>query len=146
MIETKKKKIDGVTYKVMQMDAIRGLMVETKLIKLLGPSIGKTLISGQGSKDKKAMLDKAIGFLVENFDDKEVANFVIGLFDKGVFHIDKDGDDSVVDFKSHFTGKPLSVWKVAFFILKVNFGDILGKLVKGSKHLQKIASEFQNES
>ena len=137
MIETEKKEIDGVVYKVQQMDAIRGLVVEAKLIKLLGPAIGKTLITGKA--DKKALKDQAIGHLIENFDDKFVVDFVISLFDKGVFFVDKDGEDCMVIFKTHFTGKPMTVWKVLWFILTVNFGGLMGKLEGGLNHLKKNA-------
>lgn len=144
MIETEKKKIDGIVYKVQQMDAIRGLIVEAKLIKLLGPAIGKTLISGKA--DKSELKDKAIGHLVENFDDSAVVDFVISLFDKGVYFVDKEDDDSMVIFKTHFTGKPMTVWKVVWFILSVNFGGLMGKLEGGLSHLKKTVSDSLKES
>ncbi|RKZ95963.1 MAG: hypothetical protein DRQ46_07760 [Gammaproteobacteria bacterium] len=144
MIETENKKIDDVQYKVSQMDAIRGLTVQTKLIKLLGPALGKTLLSGKDDQD--TLKDKAFGHLVSNFDDKEISSLIIGLFDKGVYFIDQDGDDAQVDFKRHFTGNPGAVWKVTFFILEVNFGDLLGKLTGGLSHLKKTVSDSLKET
>lgn len=143
-IEQKKKTIDGTTYKVDQMNAIRGLQVQTKLIKLLGPSVGKVLAGGK--VERKAILDTAVGYLIGNFDDNEVTNFVVSLFDKGVYFVEKDGEDYIVDFNLHFTGKPLTIWKVVSFILEANFGDLLGKITGGSPLLQKIVSGSEKES
>jgi len=142
-IETEQKTIDGITYRVMQMDAIRGLKVQTKLIKLLGPALGKTLLSG-GEMKVAALKDKVAGHLIENFDDEEVSKFVIGLFDKGVFFV-KGDEEYLVDFKKDFTGKPFAVWKVVWFILETNFGDLLGKLMKGSSHLLKTVLKSPKE-
>ena len=143
MIENKKKEIDGTIYKVAQMDAIRGLKAQTKLIKILGPAVGKAAISGGIEGDIK---EKILSHLMDNFDDNEVSDFILGLFDKGVFFTTDSGEDEMVIFKDHFTGEPAKIWKVAFFILSVNFGSLMGKLTGGFSLLKNQQSGSQKEN
>lgn len=116
-MEQKKKVINKTTYLVTQMDSVKALKVQTKLIKILGAGVF-SLVGKKGNvKEKVATLIPA---LMENFDDEFVTDFIISLFDKGVFTEEK-GNPKVVEFESHFVGKPMEMWKVAAFILEANF-------------------------
>ena len=106
------------------MDAMRALKVQTKLIKLLGKGAFPLMDTSKPIKEKLAVL---IPKLMENFDDNLVNELVLSLFEKGVFI--QDGEvPKVVDFSTHFTGKPFEMWKVVGFILEVNFN--LGEFKK----------------
>jgi len=121
-MEQKSKSIGTTTYLVTQMDAVRALKVQTKLIKLLGPGALPLMDTAQPIKEK---LKALIPALMENFDDDLVNGLVLSLFDKGVF-IQVGDVPKVVDFSTHFAGKPFEMWKVVAFILEVNFN--LGEL------------------
>lgn len=123
-MEQKSKSIGTTTYLVTEMDAISALKVQTKLIKLLGKGALPLLDTDKPIKEKLAAL---IPKLVENFDDGLVNDLVLSLFEKGVFMQD-GGVPKVVDFSTHFAGKPFEMWKVVGFIMEVNFN--LGEFKK----------------
>ncbi|MCP3685808.1 MAG: hypothetical protein GY861_24430 [bacterium] len=141
MREQKTKTIGTTTYAVTQMDAVRGLKTQAKLVKILGTSIlevlGKDFTKLQ---DMSGMIEK----LMNNFDDTEVVNFVLSLFENGVF-IKEDGKaDVVLDFSDHFAGKLTDMWKLAAFILEVNFN--LGKFTQLASSTTKEVEEETKES
>jgi hypothetical protein len=116
-MEQKSKSIGTTEYLVTQMDAIRALKVQTKLIKILGSGVLALVGEKETAKEKIAAL---IPQLMENFDDEAVNELILSLFKKGVFI--KDGDiPKVVDFATHFAGKPMEMWQVVGFILEANF-------------------------
>ena len=106
------------------MDAVRALKVQTKLIKLLGPG---ALPLMDASKPIKEKLKTLIPALMENFDDELVNDLVLSLFDNGIL-TQENGVPKVVDFSTHFAGKPFEMWKVVGFIMEVNFnmGELSG--------------------
>jgi len=123
-MEQKSKSIGTTTYLVTQMDAVRALKVQTKLIKLLGPGALPLMDTSQPIKEK---LKALIPALMENFDSDLVNDLVLSLFDKGIF-IQVGDVPKVVDFSTHFAGKPFEMWKVVAFIMEVNFnmGELSG--------------------
>lgn len=123
-MEQKSKLIGTTTYLVTQMDAMRALKVQTKLIKLLGKGALPLMDMDKPIKEKLAAL---IPKLMENFDDGLVNDLILSLFEKGVFI--QDGEvPKIVDFSTHFAGKPLEMWKVVGFIMEANFN--LGEFIK----------------
>lgn len=134
--EQKEKEIDGQIYQVTQTNAFKALKMQTKLIKILGPGLF-SFVGSQGLTGVMSLLDetnndksaasKLLPILIENFDDEEANTLITLLFEKGVFL--KDGDASVpLDFEEHFIGKPLTLWKVAWFVVETNFA--MGELLK----------------
>lgn len=129
MIEQKKKKINGVTYLVTQMDGIRALRTVTALIKILGPAVASILTGTSLDLDviKSTFLQK-LPDILSNFDDKRINNFILYLFEHGVLKEGKNNFPEKVDFELDFGGKINDMWKVALFILEVNF--FAGKPIK----------------
>lgn len=123
-MEQKRKSIGTTTYLVTQMDAVRALTVQAKLVKILGAGVFSAIESfadGDLSKEKlNSLLSTILPKIVENFDDELAVNFVLSLFETGIF-IDVNGVPKVVDFATHFIGKPAEMWKVVAFILETNF-------------------------
>jgi len=147
MIEQKKKAIGDHIYLVTQMVAFDALKVQTMLIKILGSGIVPIIDKIQKLQEKKdtgavtkEFLSIIIPALANNFDDKAVNDLVAFLFRKNVF-IEKNGHPEIVDFDTHFVGKPLDIWKVAGFILETNFamGESIGSnsLTTGKEHQSK---------
>ena len=133
-MEQKTKAIGTITYKVTQLDAVASLKIQAKLIKILGAgglSIIATALTKGMDKDimKGAIISDVVPALLERFDDKEVVELVLSLFDRNVFY-EKDGIDRKVEFSTHFSGKALEMWKVAGFILEANFN--LGEYIKSN--------------
>ena len=128
-LKKKSKEIDGITYHVETMDGIRALKTQARLVKILGSGIaGLKTIDIQKIFNKKGVDVKAIVKLLEplldKFDDNEVVEFMLSLFEKGVTYEAKADGETVehkVIFEAHFNGKINSAWKVAAFILMTNF-------------------------
>ncbi len=132
MIEQKRKEIDGTVYLVTQMNGIKALKIQTKLVSILGMSVVDILTKpGLGNVtdvSQKVILDN-IGLLVENFDDEKVNSLVLSLFESGVFieTTVKEGEKvgqkipTPLNFETHFAGSPMEMWKVVGFILEANF-------------------------
>ena len=120
------KVINGTTYKVTTMDAISALSVQSNLVKILGSAFGEL---SDGSN--KYSIKNAIKKLTENIDDEKVVSLILKLFERNVFYVknvDNNKIDVAIDFDTYFSGKITEMWQVTFFILEVNFGDVLGKL------------------
>jgi hypothetical protein len=130
-MEQKKKSIGTTVYLVTQMDAISALKIQTKLMKLLGPGTeGLKGIKVEKTSDLIKALPEILPAMMKDFNDELVNEIILALFDKGVF-IEKavpgtDPIPEVIDFSTHFTGKLAEMWKVAAFIMEVNFS--LGEL------------------
>jgi hypothetical protein len=132
-IEQKSREIDGVTYYVTQMDGIRALDIQLRLLKILGPALPKILglksfnisdIKNTLEKITPDMLIEVLQPLIDNFDDQLVKSFVLSLFSKGVF-LDKPTIEGKMikqplDILNDFRSKPFTIWNVARFILEVN--------------------------
>ena len=118
-MEQKEKSIGTQPYLVTQMDAIRALKVQTKIIKLLGP--GATSLVGADKESIKSKIAELIPALMTNFDDNLVNDLVLMLFEKGVMIRDKEGNARTIDFSTHFAGKAMEMWQVVGFILEANF-------------------------
>ena len=122
MLEQKKKVIGTTKYLVTQMGGERALTAQTKLIKILGPGAASVLAGGGfDTQALKKTLLLELPNILSNFDDKLVNGFVLSLFAHGVFKEDKNGNPEIVDFDLEFGGKINEMWKVALFILEVNF-------------------------
>lgn len=140
-MEQLSKSIGTSEYLVTQMDAISALKVQTKLIKILGSGI--TALVGNDKLSTKDKIQKLIPKLMENFDDETINELVLFLFKKNVFI--KEGDiPRVVEFATHFTGKPMEMWQVVGFILEANFaGEAsgLGSLITKATNLTQETPE-----
>jgi len=125
-MEMQTKEIDGTLYAVKPFNAIKGIGIQTKLIKVLGGSLGTIQNGG---------IEKALEILSNNIDDGDVEKLIISLFDTGIFTVVKaEGEPikKIVDLDTHFIGEYARMWKVVLFILEVNFGDIVKKLTSNS--------------
>ena len=131
----KKKEIDGTLYAVTMLDAISALKIQTMLIKILGAGLPAILTESQKSKNTNGLTEKVLSAvipaLMQGFDDETTNKLVLKLFERNVFIV-KSGALTILDFEDHFIGKPLTMWKVAAFILEVNFN--LGELKGSSLH------------
>lgn len=114
------KTIGDESYLVIEMDGIRALKAQAKLIKILGTGVISLIGKDTTTLDSNT-ISNVVSSLMSNFDDNLVVEFVLSLFEKGVW-TEKDGKPHTkVDFSTHFTGKINMMWKVVMFILEVNF-------------------------
>lgn len=139
MIETKEKEINGSRYTVTQLPARRALKLQYKLLKVFGaglaliftPSVGKeadgkTSLSINFNGDD---VSKSLMLMMSNLDDNSFEALVLELL-QGVR---KDGVEltaPVIDFE--FAGDSVTIFKVIWFVLEVNFSDFFGERGSGT--------------
>jgi len=131
MLEQKNRVIGNTKYLVTQMTGIEALKAQTKLVKILGPAVASIVTGGKlDMKLIKEKLFEELPNILSKFDDSFVSEFVLSLFAHGVFKADKNGHPEKIDFDMEFAGNINEMWKVALFILEVNF--FAGKSIMSS--------------
>lgn len=125
MIETHEKEINGATYSVTQMPAMRAIRMQARLLKLLGPSCAELFVAyQQDEKKQEDQADKhiphAITLLVNQLDEKTFESLVIDLL-QGVRKDGMELKKEIIDLE--FAGNLNTLFLLIKFILEVNFSD-----------------------
>lgn len=117
--------IDGVDYKITQFLATKGLGIEVKLMKLLGPSFMELQKASQDENAQEAVLTAAISALIEQFDKVDVVSLVKELL-SGVTK-----GTATINFDQEFAGRYGVIFDLVKEVLKFNFADVFSKLGLG---------------
>lgn len=117
--------IDGTDYKITQFLATKGLGIEVKLMKLLGPSFMELQKASQDENAQEAVLTAAIGALIEQFDKVDVVSLVKELL-SGVTK-----GTQTLNFDQEFAGRYGVIFDLVKEVLKFNFSDVFSKLGLG---------------
>lgn len=128
MIESKEKMIGDSKYMVTQMTALRGVRMQARLLKLLGPSFAAMITSDQANPD--ACLPMAVSLLADKLDEKSFENLVVDLM-QGVR---KNGVELTrSDLDMEFAGNLNELFLVIQFVLECNFSDFFqeGGIIAG---------------
>jgi len=118
--------IDGVDYKITQFLATKGLGIEVKLMKLLGPSFMELQKASQDENAQEAVLTAAITTLIEQFDKVDVVSLIKELLSsvtKGT---------ATINFDQEFAGRYGAIFDLVKEVLKFNFADVFSKLGLGN--------------
>lgn len=117
--------IDGVDYKITQFLATKGLGIEVKLMKLLGPSFMELQKASQDENAQEAVLSAAITVLIEQFDKVDVVALIKELL-SGVTK-----GTATINFDQEFAGRYGAIFDLVKEVLKFNFADVFSKLGLG---------------
>jgi hypothetical protein len=118
--------IDGVDYKITQFLATKGLGIEVKLMKLLGPSFMELQKASQDENAQEAVLTAAISTLIEQFDKVDVVSLIKELL-SGVTK-----GTATINFDQEFAGRYGAIFDLVKEVLKFNFADVFSKLGLGN--------------
>jgi hypothetical protein len=124
MIQSKEKGIDGATYVVTQFPARRALALQTRLLKLLGPSLATALGGVHEGRIDAAVLSISLQQLGEKLDESATVDLVMQLL-SGTRKDGKEITEGVFDLE--FAGRMDTLYKVLGFVLEVNFGGFFEK-------------------
>jgi hypothetical protein len=143
-IEYREKRIGECTYRVTQFGAKQGRGLLTRIVKLLGPSLGALLSSlAQGKhQEVEAALAAGIGQgfyeLAERLTEAEVGS-VLDDFAKQTVLVLGDREPRLSDmFDQHFAGRYDEMLGWAAFCLEVNFGSFFAGSSSGAGLLARI--------
>lgn len=117
--------IDGIDYKITQFLATKGLGIEVKLMKLLGPSFMELQKASQDENAQEAVLSAAITVLIEQFDKVDVVALIKELL-SGVTK-----GTATINFDQEFAGRYGAIFDLVKEVLKFNFADVFSKLGLG---------------
>jgi hypothetical protein len=117
--------IDGIDYKITQFLTTKGLGIEVKLMKLLGPSFMELQKVAQDENAQEAVLSAAITVLIEQFDKVDVVALIKELL-SGVTK-----GTATINFDQEFAGRYGAIFDLVKEVLKFNFADVFSKLGLG---------------
>lgn len=136
------KTIDGNEYIFYQMPINNGLEVLFELLKIIAEPVG--VIGGSSEKldvtnllnieIKSDSLGTALKALASNMDSKNTIELINKLF-KYVKH---QGQALSEILDPHFTGRYLSLFKVLFAVLEVQFGNFFGDIPAIKEKIQAV--------
>jgi len=150
MIETKEKEIDGATYAVTQMTARKALRMKAKLMRIFGPSLAQLFLPSNdkamdGMAFSKGEAVKSLQALAMQLDDdtfeKLIMEVLVGVRKNGM-----ELNEQIIDLE--FAGDLLSLFKVVWFVLEVNYASFFGEsgigiLFQEAKPLKKASMKAE---
>jgi len=140
------KEIDGEVYSFFMLRPRKSLSLLSKIVKLLGPSIGKafsTEVKVKDIMDANINIGDSVIAFSNQFDDDRVQN-IIDILLSQVHHKGKGelSNDAVYD--ELFSGKIKHLFKVVLKAMEVQYADFfgdedfLGTIIRKSKDQIKI--------
>lgn len=136
------KKINGETYKVEPMLAEDAIILQARLMRVVGPAMSKLPAIIASRKDGATEEDKAKGEaeavaaitgIFANCDPKEIGSLIKDVVETAMI-LRPSKSYEQVDMNGDFTGKLGNVIPVVFFVLKEQFGDFFsGALASGTR-------------
>ena len=117
--------LGGVDYKITPFVATKGLVIEVKLVKLLGPAFMELQKAAQGDGSEDAVLGEAINVLIGQMDKVDVVSLIKEL----VSNVSKG--TMAINFDQEFAQRYGVLFDLIKEVLKVNFSDVFSKLGLG---------------
>jgi hypothetical protein len=122
MLETRTKDLDGHTYEVTQLPAMRGMKLLTRIGRAIGPALAK-LATSDGTLDT-GNAGAAMEALFSNLTEGELEHFIREMLLQGGA-LKQDGRPLSLAgaFDLEMAGKPMTILKLLVFAFEANYGD-----------------------
>ena len=123
MINSADKEIDGARYECNSLPARRGMRVWTKLLRLVGPSVGIVTDGASSLTEmlkggfKDGVISKAVDALVMRIDEDAVQALVLEMLD-GMIRYGKDEAGKDMQY-------PVSDPKIFDLVYSANYGELV---------------------
>lgn len=119
MIETSTKSIDGIEFAVTQFPARRGMQMQARLAKILGPIVGGLAGALEGAEANENIGKALAGLAALNAD--EFATLALDLLASTRME-GREITSGVFDME--FAGKYDTLYKALAYVVQVNFGSL----------------------
>jgi hypothetical protein len=128
---------DGALFRMEPMLATQAIILQARLIKLLGSAVDNlpTIMAGYGKnatdEAKEASNAAAISAIVSIFskaEPKEVADIIATLCSSGSIKPKGESGYDRVDFDAHFSDRQKDIYPIVAFVLRETFGDFFSGL------------------
>lgn len=125
------KKINGRTFKVQPMLATKALVMQARIIKLIGPGVGnfKAIMGslGSGSSEEQkgegaALAIRAIADIFAAGDPEQMVALMKDIMHEGMI-LRPSGEYYHIDLDADFVGYEGDIYTVLFFILSEQFAS-----------------------
>lgn len=143
MKEAKEAVIEGVTYKVMPLLTSEGLIILTRLTKLMAPAAAAGLGGETDAEgvDEELNIGRAVAALAASLEEAQTLDTIKRLVsEQRVQHTNPEGNMVPLRFDHHFSGDYKALFQVVKLSLEVNFGDFFG--VVGGLFKEALATEL----
>lgn len=145
------REIDGITFTVTQMPAMKAVTLLTFIGKRLGPALARAVSSAQQAlganmtQEDVVVVAEGVGGLLNALEESDAERLLRDMvFDKTVMQFDGKGAHVKRDtFDALFQGKVGTVYKLIAFAFEVNYADFLDALrtkVRASVLMKKASS------
>ena len=116
--------IGDTEYIINRMSATKALILQPKVLKLVGRSLAELLASGSNQSDQidAETLGRIMDILIEDMDKVDFGSLAKELT-SSVFK-----GSSSIDFDNEFTGNLVSLYKLLFEVVKFNYLDVFTNL------------------
>jgi hypothetical protein len=129
MLKTREKIIDGNTFAVTQLPAMRALRLFSRIGRSLGPALGQlAAAAGKGAGSMKldefdmSTVGEAIAVLFDRLTPDELETLTKELLESARI----DGRELMREFDIAMQGRVGTVFKLLMFSFEVNYGDFFG--------------------
>lgn len=149
-----KKLSDGAVFRVEPMLATQAIILQARLLKLVGTAVDRipVIMAGYGKAKKtddkplsaadltavqasNAAAISAIADIFAKAQPEEVADIIATLCSSGTIKVKGSNSYDPVDFDAHFTDRQKDVFPVVLFVLRETFGDFFtGLRVNGDQN------------
>lgn len=125
------KKINGRTFKTSPMLATRALVLQARILKLIGPAVDNFGLIMAGFGDKKSEAKKAestaagvqaIAAIFAKGDPEEMVKLIAEILSNGMI-LRPSGTYDPIDLDGDFTDNQGDIFPVLFFVLGEQFGS-----------------------
>jgi len=122
------QKIDDVTIRCEKLPAREAQRLLLRLGKMLGPALESVayLQSVSGDEDVERVTAAILGDVLAKADVDQADALLTQLIEAAQIKSVKSGGYEPIVFDHHFQDNLIGAWKVAGFVLKVNFADFFG--------------------
>lgn len=128
MKQAQTKEINGIKFTVSPLLTSEGLIVMSRIMKLLGPTAAGALQEGKGI-DSEINLSGALNALAERLDETLVLDTIKKLVnDRSTQVGTPEGGATQLNFELQFQGEFVTLMQVVQLAFEVNYGDFFGVL------------------
>lgn len=124
MVETKTRSIDGMTFGVTQLPAIRGLRLFNRLGRVLAPALARAAGSQAGGEVDLGGLAGALDLLFSKLSDDELE----GITRELLWNATVEGRPLLQEMDATLGGKVGTLLKLVGFAVEVNYGGFFAAL------------------
>jgi len=142
----KEKTIDGLTFTVQQLPAMRSLKLMHKLGKTIGPAMLKALSGAPAGKEIKvgninvADMADGVSLLFDRLSAEDTESIVRELFETTMVTENGQTFQLMPVFDNVLAGKMATLFKAVKFALEVNYQDFLPALLASAQASQVAGS------